>query len=385
MLFLLKIVAYFLFFSFSFFFFQIIFLANLGNSLSQGQAMVLGLSLVIYVLIGIIVFIDFITMGIFKKIEDKTVNKIYGYIFTFYGWTTLTFLYRPLLYNFLDNRYTKRLFFFSIPYIIIILISSSLFSNNNFAYYPPNSNVQKYGNTVDRMNYEDLRNEYLSEVSHRISRRRYIIPNITLNKYFNDEDYLSLFLKMDPTDYKLIQNNTDIDPYWKTGFNFSLFSSDKYEDRFYRKGKAKMEIEFDSIRIIKRDLRKKKRKTKDSTLIKQYDVEIDSLSAYMENKRNKFKEKGVIFEEQKQDKIINSFLDLIELELNGYDIKADLDCFFFKHSNNNEKGLLCLYPMDSLSLGKQELYYYKEVKTQSENVNKDIDIKLPFYKIRSFN
>jgi len=130
-LFAYTFLLFLLFFSISFFFFQIVFLGNLTNEVSKPQAATLTIFLALYLLIGIVVFIDFITLGLFKKIEERSINRIYGYIFTFYGWTTLTFLYRPLLYNFLDNKYTKRLFYFSIPYILIMLAAPNIFSNNN--------------------------------------------------------------------------------------------------------------------------------------------------------------------------------------------------------------------------------------------------------------
>lgn len=204
-LFAYTFLLFLLFFSLAFFLLQLILLSNLISKFQGINAMPLSFALLIYILLGFIVFIDFITVGILKKINDRTVNKIYNAIFTFYGWTTLTFLYRPLLYNFLDNTYTKRLFYFSIPYILVILFTSNIFSNNNFAYYPPPSNALQFGYTVDRMNYEDLRRAYLTEVESSISKRRQVIPNIILNKYQNDEDYLSIFLKMDASDYKIIQ------------------------------------------------------------------------------------------------------------------------------------------------------------------------------------
>lgn len=384
-LFAYTFLLFLLFFSLAFFFFQIIFIGNLVNKLHGIQGITLAISLIFYILIGFIVFIDFITLGIFKKVEEKSINRIYGYIFTFYGWTTLTFLYRPLLYNFLDNRYTKRLFFFSIPYILILLLASNMFSNNNFAYYPPSSSAQKFGNTIDRMNYEDLRREYLTEVSSRVSKRRQNIPNILLNKYMNDEDYLSIFLKMDPSDYKLIQKKSELDPYWKSGVHFTLFSSNRNKDRFYTKGNDSLSVEFDSLRVARRGIKKQLRKSKDSTLMNRYTEQIDSITSYMNNKRQKFNEEGERFEEKKQSEIIDAFLDLIEIEINNVNIREDLDCYFYRHPNNDEKGLMCLYPMDSLSLGKQELYFFKEIKTRSNNNEKNINMKLPFYKVRSFN
>ncbi|MEM9545674.1 MAG: hypothetical protein AAGA77_06860 [Bacteroidota bacterium] len=383
-LFAYTFLLFLLFFSISFFFFQIIFIASFTNEVSQTQALILSIIISLYLFIGLIVFIDFITLGIFKKIEERSISRIYGYIFTFYGWTTLTFLYRPLLYNFLDNRYTKRLFYFSIPYILIILIASNVFSNNNFSYYPPNSIIKNFGNTVDRMHYEDLRKEYMTEVDSKISKRRQNIPSIILNKYQNNEDYLKIFLKMASTDYMALQENTDISPYWKSGLNFTLFSSNEKKDPFYVKGNKELELEFDTLRANRRKLRSLRRNSKDSVEMNAFTIQIDSITTYISKKRDAFLKEAQKFEENKQEKIIQAFLDLVELQIDDVDIEEDLDCYFFEHPNNDEKGLMCLYPMDSLALGPHQIYFYKEVKRRTGK-DRITNMKLPFYKVRNFN
>jgi len=225
----------------------------------------------------------------------------------------------------------------------------------------------------------------MTEVDSRISKRRQNIPNIVLNKYLNNEDYLRIFLKMNPSDYITIQKNTDISPYWKPGLNFTLFSSDENKDPYYTKENKILEIEFDSLRAIRRKLRNRRKLSKDSIKINSLTSEIDSISSYITNKRSRYMEKAKLFEEEKQERTIQAFLDLTEIEIDDANVKSDLDCYFFQHSNNNEKGLMCLYPMDSLNLGKHELYFYKEVKRRSSDNPKITELKIPFYKVRDFD
>ncbi len=78
--------------------------------------------------IGLLVFIDFITLGVLKRIKEDPFARLYLPIYRFYGIITFSFLYRPLLYNFIDNKYTRRLFFFSIPYIFFIAAGQNMFS-----------------------------------------------------------------------------------------------------------------------------------------------------------------------------------------------------------------------------------------------------------------
>lgn len=385
-LFAYTFLLFLLFFSLSFYFFQIIIISYLINDFKGAYAIPMTFVLLFYLLFGFIVFVDFLAMGFLKKIKDRSINRIYNAIFTFYSWTTLTFLYRPLLYNFLDNRYTKRLFYFSIPYILVILLASNMFSNNNFAYFPPSSDAQLFGNTINRMNYEDLRKAYLTEVESNISKRRQVIPNIILNKYKNDEDYLNIFLKMDASDFKLIQNKSDIEPYWKPGFNFTLFSNNRNKDSYYSNNKDQMEEDFDVLRTRRRTLKKEKRIAEDTLNYAVIDAEIDSINTYIEEQKKLYKEKNTKFAEDKQTRIINAFLDLVELEIDDNQIEQDLDCYFFRHHNNDEKGIMCLYPMDSLSMGKHLLYFAKEKnKVGNKTQNDTIRMKLPFYRVNNYD
>ncbi|TKD58923.1 hypothetical protein [Flavobacterium sp. ASW18X] len=92
------------------------------------------LSVIIFMVLnlgGIIVFIDFITQGLLKK--NKWVSKLYFPIYWVFSFITFSFLYRALTYNFLDNKFGKRIIFFLLPiYIIIALIVNIEYSNTNY-------------------------------------------------------------------------------------------------------------------------------------------------------------------------------------------------------------------------------------------------------------
>lgn len=104
---------------------------------------------------GLIVFIDFVTLGGLKRIKNQRFAKIYLPIYWFYSHITLSFLYRPILYNFIDDKYTRRLFFFSFPYIFFILGSSSIYSHNDTIYIQ-NKDAHSYGTQIDPYYYDDL-------------------------------------------------------------------------------------------------------------------------------------------------------------------------------------------------------------------------------------
>lgn len=107
----------------------------------------------------LLVFIDFVGQGILKK--RKWTSTLYFPFYKLFSFLTLSFLYRPLVYNFLDNKFSRRLSIIIVPfYIGLILlssfddISSNYLTNNN-----PSS--ENYSNVS---NYDDLvleKNQFL--------------------------------------------------------------------------------------------------------------------------------------------------------------------------------------------------------------------------------
>ncbi|WP_350287634.1 hypothetical protein [uncultured Croceitalea sp.] len=91
-----------------------------------------GATLIVFISIGMILtFIDFITQGLLKR--NKWVSKVYFPIYWVFSFLTLSFLYRPLVYNFLDNKFGKRLILWLTPiYIVILMITSLEYRNSNY-------------------------------------------------------------------------------------------------------------------------------------------------------------------------------------------------------------------------------------------------------------
>jgi hypothetical protein len=93
---------------------------------------ILGASLIIFIVIGsLLSFLDFITQGYFKR--NRWIAVIYFPIYRVFSLITFSFLYRPLVYNFLDNRFGKRLLWILIPaYGFIIFLASLEYQKSNF-------------------------------------------------------------------------------------------------------------------------------------------------------------------------------------------------------------------------------------------------------------
>jgi len=124
---------------------------NLPVWVSKG----VGITLILVIIFGMfLTFIDFLTQGFLKK--KKWLTKVYFPIYWIFSFITLSFLYRPLVYNFLDNKFGRRISFILIPiYIVILLISSLKYQKSNYIDSSENSNSYY----ASKRNYEDMLTE----------------------------------------------------------------------------------------------------------------------------------------------------------------------------------------------------------------------------------
>lgn len=172
----------------------------------------LGLFAIFILFLALIIFIDFVTQGYLKKKEWT--SFLYFPLYKVFSVITLSFLYRPLVYNFLDNKFGKKLLFILLPvYALTFYLSTvnSVRSNyvNNTSYSSLNfANSNNYLNSL-----ED--NQYI---------RRAAIQSKVIDRAF-----LKVFIPFikDIEDIVINQNLDLKSVEDNRGFSSSLFSSKK--------------------------------------------------------------------------------------------------------------------------------------------------------------
>ena len=160
--------------------------------------------LLLYLFGGLIYFIDFITLGWIKK--RKSISSLYYPIYRFFSVVTLSFVYRPLYYNLIDNRYGRKVVLFLIPYsLVFILITSMRFETQ--AYLP------------DRRKEQTLGNDYYDDTWNGVK----LLGSASISSKFIKNGYLQLYLPYNGrTDDKVIQKLCpDIVPAKKGVFFFA--------------------------------------------------------------------------------------------------------------------------------------------------------------------
>ncbi|WP_318309972.1 hypothetical protein [Flagellimonas crocea] len=105
-----------------------------NDDLPERFSSIFGSILIFFIVIGMtLTFVDFITQGWLKR--KKWISRIYFPVYWIFSFITLSFLYRPLVYNFLDNRFGKRLILLLVPiYIAILMITSLEYRNSNYVH-----------------------------------------------------------------------------------------------------------------------------------------------------------------------------------------------------------------------------------------------------------
>ncbi len=149
--------------------FTMITIALIGNFIVDSETLPswitkgVGPALIIFLMIGMLItFIDFATLGFLKK--KKWISKVYFPIYWVFSFITLSFLYRPLVYNFLDNKFGRRLSMILVPFYVLILIASSFkYKHSNYL----NVNSSSTEIIANSKNYENLLtddNEFIEDV-----------------------------------------------------------------------------------------------------------------------------------------------------------------------------------------------------------------------------
>ena len=386
---------FFIFLSLAFFIIFWILLAALLNYLfGSDDSSYSAISLIVHTVFGLLaffVFIDFITLGLFKKIQGKIFSKVYGYVYRFYSFITLSFIYRPLLYNFLDTKYTRRLFWFSIPYLLLLTLVLPNFILEANPHFPDIKNQSANNNLISKHivisnNYDDLREKNL--VISNSSRDR--IRKISLSNYEITSNYASVFIRQAGIDEELLSNKYDITAYRKSGLRHHMFKG-KIQDSTI------LDLENQKSTALLKLIKHRKKISKDSLNSKfksnfmkrfdagKYDKSILNLDDYMRYKKDSTKKVwNRRIEKEKEKKLLqikSSLLDANQILINGVSYNDSLKCKFYIHPNMNEKGLLCYFPTDSLNKGEHLLTLNSKIydKEAIDSI-KTRTIHIPFWK-----
>lgn len=380
---------FFLFFSFIVLLVELTILISLLGLMVPGALdgsnflgiMLLGFVVLIVLFIFLLIIIDVLTLGGLKRIKEPTVAKIYLFFYKIFSALSLSFIYRPILYNFLDNKFTRRLFLFGIPYGVLIAIVLPNFFLNASTLNPTATNLAsdqgiiaaRY--TINPFYYDDLRQEQIDN-----SQKHKEIYYASLGNYENEGDFLKVFLRFKTRDEDLLEAmEIKHAPFSFSGLRFKgIFKKylrpdilrdsiilEKSKERLVMKKVAKgLALNPDEI---------------DSNYIKTYsDTPVDSIKNYLEKIENKWQPELDQRDYSRYEEIIDAYKQIHQFTIDSLDLTPK-NCYFFTHPNLNEKGVICYLDIKQLPEGPHELIIDRKIMTR-ETVLGERKLFIPFFK-----
>lgn len=338
-------------------------------------------------LLCLIVFIDFITFGSLKRVDSPFFTKIYYWIYRLLGVLTLSFLFRPLFYNFIDDKYTRRLVIFAIPYILFISIIVPSMGFNAYDYMPSFSSRAAYNESISSRSfnyiyYDDLREQYARQLTE--GNRNPIIDLISIDAYeYEDKPLAKIFFRSTSDEGTTIEHKfPDLVPFSEKGFH-SIFNSPNRDNEFIDALKDE-EVEERNFmrRIIRGDSAKitEEQKAKFQNKLEYYQrYDASDREALLAEINEEYGEKRIDYYENYLDEMLAAKLSLITMKIDSVDITDDLDCSYFIHPNMGEKGILCYFPILSFKNGKHNLSIVFDRERKGDNRDSyTIKKKFPF-------
>lgn len=336
-----------------------------------------GLLILFFVLhgvLGLMVFIDFITLGIFKKVRNKYFSKFYYWVFRYFGVITLSFLLRPLLLNFVDNKFTKKLLWLSIPYGILVgmFIPSLEYESN--PYFPGFSAFYlEYKGDRDLQSEIFLASHYDEELERmELSDDTRIIHYCSLPSKRVRGNLIEIFLnKPKGFDRYFETLDDETKPFVKKGLSH-LFNSnvivDEERDETVALYREIIDARYEEFKLQHEDLDKKELRYMWRPIRRKFWKTFND-SIRNENRKDLVRVKEV-FKSAYSFAIDSSIV-----------AQHRLDCAFYIHPITSDKGLLCFLPVDSLTVGKHLLKVKVaecDLRVEDDFIVDTIQLTIPF-------
>lgn len=138
--------------------------------------------LIFYLLGGLLFFVDFITLGWFKR--RKRIAKFYYPIYRFFSLITFSSVYRPMYYNLIDNSFGRKVVLLLIPYLMVFMLVSTM-QVENFGYLPGNREEQTLNNELYDDSWDSSQLSYQASINSKYISNGYVELYLP---YFSEND-----------------------------------------------------------------------------------------------------------------------------------------------------------------------------------------------------
>lgn len=279
---------------------------------------------------GVLIFLDFISFGLLKKLKNKYFSKFYLKLNILTSFITLSFIWRPLLLNVLDHDFSRMIFLISIPYsLFIAFIVPNVFIHSSI-YYPDFNTNSKYESIIAResYNYKFYKDELLEHLE---DDQGFELPLVQLQSKNINSNIIEVFVKAHKFDDVLLQEHGSlITPMYTKGLQNSTTNSIKEGYRSAREER----INDDN-------------KAGDgSNSLSESDIRFSNNIRLIKSKITE------LFDFYINDNLVD---------------KEKINCDFYLHPINKTRGMWCTIVVDSISSGRNEFGFKRLICTNGVN------------------
>lgn len=321
-----------------------IFLINfaVNNSIPAPIRIITSILSMLLLFSGLLILIDFISFGLLKKIKNPLFSKLYFRLNLITTFITGSMVWRPILLNILDNKFSKMFFLISIPYALLV----SFFIPNVFfhssSYYPDFTAQSNYESIIaaESYNYLFYKDELIAHVE---DYKNYELPLVQMQSKRIEGDIIEVFVKAHKFDDVLLQETGSlISPLYSKGLQNRTANSFKESfnsDNVEQAEDADM-ADVASSQTSKSEIR--------------YSNNIRLIKA--------------------------KITELFDFYLNDEKIDKELiKCDFYLHPIGKTRGLWCAIKVDSLPSGRHELAFRRLICNNVLSKSKEYKmIRIPF-------
>lgn len=350
--------AYLLFFAstaFLLYAFEVSLVTDLLQKLGMGGKSILG-KIIVYLLVlpGAVVAFDFLTLGWLKTIKFPIFRNTFFALYRFVGIVTLSFLWRPILLNFLDQKYAKWLVI-SIPVLLFSLENYNGFTDYDYKFFPREDwyiTDELAQTSFQPIHYDDLR-QIEKEKGNYIK-----IRNLSLSKHIVEASIMKVFVKHTKgLDNFIARTDTSI------ALINNLGDNNRRKHSFIKKQPT---TEYSAYFKERRAL-----------LYEQYDSM--ETNAQMDSLRLNFIAKERLAHRNYLTRLKTLTKQYYTFEINQQAVADSLvQLAFYVHPNLGEKGYICTFPLENVRLGINELTLNRKVYSDVRSAYALDDFSVPF-------
>ncbi|MEM0992787.1 MAG: hypothetical protein AAF847_05815 [Bacteroidota bacterium] len=322
-------------------------------------------------LTALVVAFDFLMLGLLKSIKLPIFSKVYLVLYRIAGILTLSFLWRPLWYNFIDQKSTKWVAALSFPLLLGFMILDYVpFKNFGYSFFPKLNYKTEYGRFSSVYYKENARAAFQDRfyddrrAAEKAKGNYYPIDVMSIPSHRIETPMMEVFVKYTSfIEDLIVSSDSTIMAINKIGIN-SLDRFNMMDIDIVKKTKSEYDEAYEERQLV-------------------YQQKYDSLwrvdAAAAETLQLAFDDREQLRYRNYLDHIKSLIKQSVAFSINHQIIPdSAIDLSFYVHPNLNEEGFVCTFPLTNAKLGTNYLTLKQQFLYDTKAGSYERDFTIPF-------